>query len=638
MMVEGTATPVPEGGPLLRVEALEGGTEVREYRIDKRLGEGGMGVVYKAEHTLTGQKVAIKVVWPELMRNESVRRRFLEEARVLGQLEHPNIVSLLNFFEEQGVFFLVMSFIDGETLDDLLERRPLNLQEAVDLMSALLSALEYAHSGTQSVVHRDIKPANIMLKQDGAPVLTDFGVAKAFGREKMTRTNAAVGTYEYMSPEQVQGEEVSPASDIYSCGITLYRMLAGVVPFPQKSEGGFECQKAHVEAPVPRLTEYSEGVPAQLQAVLDRALSKDPRERYGTAREMKEGLKRACEHRPAEPLPPLSPSLPPTPPSPPPPRPSGDHDPRSSGRSTAYKVLIASCLVVSVAVLAFVMLYTDLLGGKKEEARKPPDSQRQGQMPLANNWVAPRAAGRVKIPDEPDLVVREAVAALKQGDLHKIHAMLPESYQKDVQKLVDGVTSRMDKEIYDKTLSLLPKIIELAKQKRTEFPVPPEVLELAGEFTRLLKTADLVEYEGFAELDVADFLEDHGKAFSDFGWKLARTVDRTESDSARKMLDSVRAEVVGEPTDDAATVSVTVDDDQDDMEFVRVEGKWIPRELAEEWKEDIESANGNIAEAMAGLQKNRGTINAQLQGLEDAVARGDVSMLQGLLGVMGGSL
>jgi len=209
-----SGTGVPGAGPAWWTVAgpLEPGTDIREYRIERMLGQGGMGEVYLAEQTTTGRQVAMKVVSPQLMLDEGVKRRFIEEARVMAALEHPNIVGLYTFFEEGGRFFLVMKYIDGESVEERVEREgPLPVEEAVRISKGVLSALEYAHTSPQPVVHRDIKPANILLGKDGSVVVMDFGIAKAVGREKLTRTQGIVGTYEYMSPEQILGEEVTAA-------------------------------------------------------------------------------------------------------------------------------------------------------------------------------------------------------------------------------------------------------------------------------------------------------------------------------------------------------------------------------------------------------------------------------------------
>ena len=283
------ATPAPGGTPQWwnLSGPLEPETRIREYRIERMLGEGGMGEVYLAEDVETGRRVAMKVVAPELMRDEGVRKRFREEARVMAGLSQPNIVTLYSFFEEGNRFFLVMEYIDGESLEDRIERGYLELEEARRISNGVLAALDFAHSAAQPVIHRDIKPANILLGKDGRVVVTDFGVAKALGREKLTRTRGVVGTMEYMSPEQVKGSDVTRAADLYCFGITLFKMLTGVVPFPQESDTGLECMNAHVGGTPPRLSEFRDGVPKAVQDVLSLALAKAPQERPDGAGKMR---------------------------------------------------------------------------------------------------------------------------------------------------------------------------------------------------------------------------------------------------------------------------------------------------------------------------------------------------------------
>lgn len=288
-----TATPTPTPGPETPQPGfipLVDGSVVREYQIVKKLGEGGMGSVFLAEHTQTGQQVAMKVVAAELMLDQNVKRRFLEEARVMAALNHPNIVPLLTFFEEGGRLFLIMKFISGLSVEDLLARGPLPLDQVLSISRDVLAALDFAHSRPQPVIHRDIKPANILLDEDGRAMVTDFGIAKALGREKMTRTAGVVGTYEYMSPEQVKGNDVGPVSDQYSYGISLYRMLTGIVPFPQRSDTGIDCMNGHLQGPVPPLLEFREGLPVGLDGVLQRALAKSPSERFSSGAELVQAL------------------------------------------------------------------------------------------------------------------------------------------------------------------------------------------------------------------------------------------------------------------------------------------------------------------------------------------------------------
>jgi predicted Ser/Thr protein kinase len=274
---------------------LEPGTRIREYTIVKMLGKGGMGEVYLAQNEMAEQTVALKVISPEVMRSAGMRARFLEEARVMSRMRHPNVVQLYSFFEEGNRLFMAMEFIQGQSLEDLLDERPLEWQEAVDIARQVLGGLAYAHSLPETVVHRDIKPDNVLLGQDGRARIIDFGVARAMDREKMTKTGAAVGTYEYMSPEQVRGVGVRPAADVYAMGITLYKMLAGVVPFPQETDGGYDCMRAQVEKAPPPLKEFREGIPEWLQRVLNRSLAKAVEDRFANAQEMLDALENRGE-------------------------------------------------------------------------------------------------------------------------------------------------------------------------------------------------------------------------------------------------------------------------------------------------------------------------------------------------------
>ncbi len=268
------------------LEPLARGATAREFRIVRTLGEGGMGEVYLARNEHTGQDVALKVVSAELVRDAAIKARFIEEARVMTRLRHRNIVQLHHFFEDAGRFFMALEYVSGRSLDDMLDERPLTVPETCNLARQILEGLAYVHTLDEPVVHRDIKPSNILVTPEGRAVIIDFGVAKALGRQRMTRTGAAVGTYEYMSPEQVQGKDVGPESDVYSMGIVLYKMLSGIVPFQQKSEGGFEVMKAHVESVPPSIESFREGVPDWLAGMIDCALAKKPEERFAHAGEM----------------------------------------------------------------------------------------------------------------------------------------------------------------------------------------------------------------------------------------------------------------------------------------------------------------------------------------------------------------
>ena len=254
--------------------ALVGGV----YELGELLGEGGMGQVYRARHHLTDQDVAIKVLSPALSGDLHLRERFIGEAKALARLDHTNIVSLMNFIEEEGRFFLVMQYVQGMSLDDRLAAGPLSAQEAVSISEQVLAALEHAHG--QGVVHRDIKPDNILLRHDGVVKVTDFGVARILGSARMTSTGVAVGTVWYMAPEQIMGADVDARTDLYAFGVTLYEMLSGRVPFD--SESDYEVRKGHVEDRPIALDKVSDVSPRLAEAV-GRALEKSPDSRYSSA-------------------------------------------------------------------------------------------------------------------------------------------------------------------------------------------------------------------------------------------------------------------------------------------------------------------------------------------------------------------
>src|SRR5438105_9729134 len=249
------------------------------YRVIERIGRGGMAEVYKAHHSALDRYVAIKVLPEFFADNLAFRERFRQEARSIARLNHPNILSVFDFGDQDGAPYLVMELLEGGTLADILSG-PVDLEEVVRILRPLASALDYAHS--HGILHRDLKPSNVLRNADGAPVLADFGLVKlAHSLRKLTASGTVLGTPEYMSPEQSAGEDIGPASDLYSLAVIAYEMLTGRVPFQADTPAAVLL--SHLNKAVPPTRELVGELSAHLEGALQRGLAKRPEERYPSA-------------------------------------------------------------------------------------------------------------------------------------------------------------------------------------------------------------------------------------------------------------------------------------------------------------------------------------------------------------------
>jgi serine/threonine protein kinase/tetratricopeptide (TPR) repeat protein len=258
------------------------GQTISHYKILSKLGEGGMGVVYKAEDTKLHRCVALKFI-PPSVKDDQTRKRFVQEAQAASSLEHPNICSIHEIDETpDGQMFIVMPCYDGESLAARIQRGPMGFDEATDIAIQVASGLAKAHE--KGIVHRDIKPGNILITNDGVAKIVDFGLAKLSGRTKLTRTGTSPGTVSYMSPEQLKGADVDHRTDIWALGVVLFEMITGETPFRGEYEQAMSYSIVN-EAPKP-IRSLRSDVPVEMERLVEKTLSKNPSERYQKAREL----------------------------------------------------------------------------------------------------------------------------------------------------------------------------------------------------------------------------------------------------------------------------------------------------------------------------------------------------------------
>ena len=250
------------------------------YKILEKIGEGGIGETYRGIDEMLEREVAIKLLHPEFAHCDDIVERFRIEAVSLTKLNHPNITTVYNFFQQEEQLFIVMKFVHGEALDKFIKQRGvIPWQEALNLICQALSGLEYAHK--IGVIHRDVKPANMIFSNDNILKLMDFGIAHILEKSRLTRTDHFIGTLEYMSPEQIKGLDTDARSDIYSVGIVLYELLTSHVPFEEDSE--YDLIKSQVEELPQPPRFFASDIPQELEDVVLRVLSKEPEQRIQSA-------------------------------------------------------------------------------------------------------------------------------------------------------------------------------------------------------------------------------------------------------------------------------------------------------------------------------------------------------------------
>jgi len=282
-------------------ESTRIGTEIAGFRIESVIGRGGMSVVYLAEQTRLGRKVALKVLAPELLgRDDSFRERFIRESHMAARLDHPNSIPIYDAGEADGYMYIAMRYVDGRDLGQVIEGGPLGLGRTLYIVEQVASALDTAHA--HDLVHRDVKPANILLVGDSDRLyLTDFGVAKPATSGGLTRTGFFIGTPDYSSPEQIEAREVDARTDVYALGAVFYACLAGIAPYARDTE--VAVLQAHLLEPPPRISERKPELPVALDGVIATAMAKAKEDRYPTCGDLVAAARAASFDRTSTPIP-----------------------------------------------------------------------------------------------------------------------------------------------------------------------------------------------------------------------------------------------------------------------------------------------------------------------------------------------
>lgn len=257
------------------------------YQIIRTIGEGGMANVYLAYDTILDRNVAVKILRGDLAEDEKFVRKFQREAISASSLSHPNIVEMYDVGEDDGRYFIVMEYVEGVTLKNLIKRRgALTLSEVIDIMLQLTSAIACAHDSY--IIHRDIKPQNVLILDDGRVKITDFGIAMALNSNELTQTNSVMGSVHYLPPEQANGTGATIKSDIYSLGILMYELITGNLPF--KGDSAVEIAIKQMREPIPSIVEQNPNIPQSVENIILKASAKNPKNRYESARQMYEDL------------------------------------------------------------------------------------------------------------------------------------------------------------------------------------------------------------------------------------------------------------------------------------------------------------------------------------------------------------
>jgi len=352
------------------------GKALDHYRILEQVGKGGMATVYRAQDSRSGHDVAVKVLSPTISEEKRFVRRFRREAGLVVRLKHPHIVPVLDYGETDGLVYLVMPYVKGRTLADLIRRNRLTLEDILRWTNQVANALEYAHS--QNIIHRDIKPSNVLISDAGEALLMDFGLAKLADRSSTLTGSMLMGTPAYISPEQGRGQELDQRSDQYAYGIMLFQILTGKLPF--ESDNPMATVLMHLQEPVPSLRGINPRIPQTVENVVLKSLAKDPENRFSSVSELNQLFQAALRGQAIPDIALPTESLP---------RPSFPSASEVSSKPSGGRPRWLLPAGAAALLIAAVVVITSLLGGGRSDASMPPTDTAETSLAPAEGIILP---------------------------------------------------------------------------------------------------------------------------------------------------------------------------------------------------------------------------------------------------------